>query len=444
MQLSPADETPRSPARAVKAWAIAVTATLGMSVSYVDRQTLAAIAPSVTKALSIDNTQYGWLLGAFSMAYLLGAPLSGVVVDKLGARKGFAIAVLVWSIVAGAHAMATSFAALLSMRLLLGAAESPSFPASTQTIRRVLPESARPLAFGLLFTGSSLGSVVAATLAVRLDAVYGYRGAFLGTALLGAVWLPVWLLVTRGAGLDGRIAEAAKSDAPRASVRATIMSPAVLRSVVAIAGSAPALMFVLGWTSKYLVDGWGLPKQSIGLYLVAPPILFDLGAVGFGALASSREAGRRRTRAERKTEPLPLPELPELPERNTRRERRAHAPLLIAAMLLAALLALTPLAPSAVAAVALLSTAACGCGGIYALVTADMLARVPVDRTSTAGGTTAAAQSFATIVASPLVGFAIDRTGRYDAALVAIGLTVVPTTLAFIAWPGLQRKAAPL
>src|SRR5687767_9032185 len=82
------------------AWGIAVIATLGMSVSYIDRQTLAAIAPSVTKALAIDNTQYGWLLGAFSMAYLFGAPLAGALVNRVGARSGFALAVLVWSIVA--------------------------------------------------------------------------------------------------------------------------------------------------------------------------------------------------------------------------------------------------------------------------------------------------------------------------------------------------------
>ena len=77
------------------AWGVAALATLGMSVSYVDRQTLAAIAPSVTKALAIDNTRYGWLVAAFSMAYLVGAPLAGVVVDRLGARRGFAMAVLV-------------------------------------------------------------------------------------------------------------------------------------------------------------------------------------------------------------------------------------------------------------------------------------------------------------------------------------------------------------
>ena len=144
---------------AARAWSLAVVATLGMSVSYVDRQTLAAIAPSVSKALDIDNQQFGWLLSAFSFAYLVGAPIAGVVVDRLGSRRGFALAVLVWSVVAALHGLATSFGILFLLRVLLGAAESPSFPSAAQAIRRALPGARRPLAFGILFTGSSIGAI---------------------------------------------------------------------------------------------------------------------------------------------------------------------------------------------------------------------------------------------------------------------------------------------
>src|SRR5437868_4812302 len=130
-------EKPRS------AWPVAVVATLGMSVSYVDRQTLSAIAPSVRTALDIDHKGFGWLLSAFSLAYLFGAPLAGAVIDKFGARKGFAAAVLVWSLVAGAHAFATSFWMLFALRIMLGTAEAPSFPSATQAVRRALPDASR-------------------------------------------------------------------------------------------------------------------------------------------------------------------------------------------------------------------------------------------------------------------------------------------------------------
>ena len=259
--------SPTEPSTAPRAaWSIAVVATLGMSVSYVDRQTLAALAPSVTRSLSIDQTHYGWLLSGFSMAYLVGAPIAGTVVDRFGARRGFAAAVVVWSVVAGAHAFAASFASLFVLRLLLGAAESPSFPSATQAIRRALPGARRPLAFGLLLTGSSLGAVVASTFSIRMETAYGFRVAFMGTALLGTLWIPVWLWTTRGARLEQT------PPADRATeVRwcTLVTSGPVLRAIIVNAGSAPVLLFVLNWTSKYLVDRWSLPRGDLGRYLVA-------------------------------------------------------------------------------------------------------------------------------------------------------------------------------
>src|SRR5271155_4834929 len=82
------------------AWALALTATLTMAVSYVDRQTLSAIAPSVQAALGFDDAHYGDLASAFAVAYLVGAPIAGRVIDRVGARRGLLGAVLVWSAVA--------------------------------------------------------------------------------------------------------------------------------------------------------------------------------------------------------------------------------------------------------------------------------------------------------------------------------------------------------
>jgi len=400
-----------------------------MSVSYIDRQTLAAIAPGVRAALGIDHARYGWLLSAFSMAYLVGAPLAGVMVDRLGARRGFAAAVVVWSVVAGAHAFAASFAALFALRVLLGAAEAPSFPAAAQAIRRALPRARRPAAYGLLFTGSSLGAMIAAPLALRLEASFGFRLAFVGTALVGTAWIPLWLIATRADRIPPEEAEetvtpqgastiyrgAELRDPPRERWLDVVTSPPVLRAIVAVVGSAPALMFVLNFASQYLVEAWRLPRTEIGGYLVVPPLFFDVGAVGFGWLASRRSG----------------------------RALGTHVDLHLVAMTLAALLALAPLAPSPAVAIALFGAAACGGGGVYVLVTADMLARVPLERTSAVAGMTAAAQSVAHIVAGPLVGMAIDRTHdgqSYGAALVGLGVAVVPTSLAFVLWPRVPAR----
>lgn len=411
--------TPPSPSRRA-GWGVAVAATLGMSVSYIDRQTLAAIAPSVRSALDINHTQFGWLVSGFSMAYLVGAPAAGTVVDKLGARRGFTLAVIVWSLVAGAHAFAYSFAALFALRVLLGTAEAPSFPSATQAIRRALPGTRRTAAYGMLFTGSSIGAMIAAPLAIHLAARYGFRFAFVGTALVGTLWIPFWLFMTRG----GRIpldptpapAEPAAAKGPTPWL-ALARSPTVLRTVVAILGSAPGLMFVQNWSSQYLVERWLLPKAGISGYLVIPPLFFDLGAVGFGWYASTREVSGRHFA-----------------------EQRTHTDLMLLGAALAATLALTPLAPSPLVAMLFFGFAAAGSGALHVLITSDLLSRVPLQRTSAAGGLAAAAQSLAHIVVSPLIGMAIDRTHGYGLVSVTLGLTVIPSTLAFVLWPSLRKR----
>ncbi len=147
------------------AWALALVATFTMSVSYVDRQTLAALAPTVTRELHIDDTHYGFLLSAFSIAYLLGTPIAGRLVDIVGARRGLFGAVLVWSVVAALHALVPSFAVLFTLRIALGLAEAPSFPGAAQTVHRVLPPTERARGLGILFTGSSFGAMLAPKLA---------------------------------------------------------------------------------------------------------------------------------------------------------------------------------------------------------------------------------------------------------------------------------------
>lgn len=392
-------------------WTIASIATLAMSVSYIDRQVLAVIAQSVREALSIDHEQYGWLLSAFSMAYLVGTPLAGWLVDKVGARIGLVVAMLVWSAVSASHAFVTSFAMLFALRIALGTAESPSFPGAAQAIRRSLEPRDRAAGFGLLFTGSSIGSMVAAPIAIALKIHFGWRAAFAVVALLGLAWLPAWLLVTSGAT---RRAMLSKSDADavaaQAISRATLLfHPAVLRSVVLVVASAPTVMFVINWAPQYLEQAFHVPENAIGHYVWVPAVFFDLGAVGIGVVASRRERASTAI--------------------------RSHADLTIVAGIMCASLALEPLVRTPWQAVGVASVTLAGAGGLFARLTADMVARVGVTVTSMATGMTAAAQSLAYIISAPLVGRVVDATKSFDGPLIAIGLLVVPGVLAWLLWP---------
>jgi ACS family hexuronate transporter-like MFS transporter len=399
---------------------VAVVATLAMSVSYLDRQALAAIAPTVRAALGISHERFGWLTSAFAGAYLAFAPLAGRVVDRFGARRTLAFAVLLWSAVAAMHSLAGSFLSLVVLRIALGTAESPSFPAAAQTIRGVLPKEQRSAGFGLLFTGSSIGAMTAAPLAVRIAREHGFRFAFIVTAAVGLAWLPLWLWFTRPTFTPREPVHADDARSGWTAIVDLLGHPAVQRQAVMVAASAPALGLVLSWFPQYLVEAAFVPKDDVGHYLWLPPLLFDVSAVLFGIAASARD---RRAKG------------------------ASHAGLMLLAALLTATLALAPLFHGPWIIATLGGLAMAGGGGMYVIGTADLMRRVPPEAVATAGGISAAVQSIAQITTSPIIGAVVDRTHAWWTVLVALGIIAIPGALVWARMPApatIEEPARPV
>jgi ACS family hexuronate transporter-like MFS transporter len=390
-----------------EAWALSLVATLTMAVSYVDRQTLSVLAPSVTQELGFSETAYGTLQAAFALAYLIGAPLAGHLVDRVGARRGLVGAVLVWSVVAALHGAAPAFGALFLLRIALGLAEAPSFPSAAQVVHRVLPREDQPRGFGILFTGSSIGSAIAPPLAAACAVYYGWRVAFLLSAVVGLVWVPLWIGTAFRPRARAVLDRPAKIDdgEKTPSMFEVALHPAMLSQIVLILAAAPAITMILSWGSKYLVHDHHLTQGEVGLYLWFPPVVFDIGSVFFGDLAARRRrAGIDDTRV-----------------------------LVACAALLELALAGMPFASSPIGAIALAGVALAGGGGLFALGTSEVLARIPSSAVARAGGISAAAQSVAQIVFNPLVGHYADVLGSYELILITTGLWVLPGAAIWIA-----------
>lgn len=403
------------------AWTLALVATFTMAVSYFDRQALAVLAPEVTKALGFSDTKFGWLLSAFSAAYLVGSPAAGWLIDRVGARRGLLGAVLLWSIVAALHALVPTYGVLFALRIALGVAESPSFPGAAQIVHRALPPESQARGFGILFTGSSFGAMAAPPLAIYLNERWDFRVAFLGTALAGLIWIPIWLAVAwRPAARRALDAHQTRNDNDSSSKPAdsksrrptpieVLANPAVLRAVAVVIACAPILSFGLNWGSKFLTATYNVKLADIRVYLIIPPLLFDLGAVAFGHFASRR---------------MRLPGFDGSPPRL----------LLALAALFAASGLVIPFAGDLFASTLVFGLALAGGGGLFALMTADMLGRINPVAVASASGITAAAQSLAYIVANPLIGWSVDRTHSYTPILIALGLWVIPGSALWLLW----------
>jgi ACS family hexuronate transporter-like MFS transporter len=389
--------------RPSRAWILTLAATSTMAVSYVDRQALAVLAPTITARLHIGEAAFGWLGSVFSLAYLVYAPLAGRFIDRVGARTGLLGSVLLWSAVAGMHALVPGLWTLAALRICLGAAEAPSFPAAAQTVSRVLPAASRSAGFGVLFTGSSIGAAAAAVLVPALEHRFGWRLALLFTALVGLAWVPMWLAVTASADARAVMSVREESSERPFSWPALLRDPAVLRAILAVVASAPINGFVLQWGAKLLVARHAVLQQDVGHYLWLPPILFDAGAIGFGWLARGTSAAPRRG-------------------------------LFLSATLLLCTIGALGLGPGPWATTLVAGLAIAGGGGVYALTTSDMLSRVLPDRVAAASSVTASAQSLALILLFPAIGVVLQETHSY--LLVGLGLMLwaIPGTLAWLLW----------
>ncbi len=396
-----------------RAWIVTFVATGAMVISYLDRQVLAALGPSIRTQLHIGDTEYGWLQSAFSLSYLLCAPFAGRMLERVGIRYGLLLAVLAWTLVSGLHAFGTSLAIFLALRIALGAAESPSFPGAAATIARTQPARNRARAIGVLFTGGSIGTMIATAIAPPLAERFGGpQGAFVGVAIVGSLWLPCWWLVTSTPAVAERLAAKPVTTAAAPRMIDVLALAPVRQACLLVACSSPLFAFVLLWGSMLLHDGFGVPQADVGRYLWVPPLFYDLGAVAFGHFASvhARKHG----------------------------ERSLPVGLVMLAALFATALGGIAFCSTPWQVVAVASVATAGGAGLFAIATADMIGRVGPSFAATAGGATASAQSIMYIVTNPAVGLAVDTFHGYGPPVIAIASLLVPGALV---WLTLRRRS---
>jgi len=383
--------------------ALVALAVLVVALSFLERQTLAALAPTVSRDLGLSNTGYGLASSAFPLAHVLALPLAGVFLDRVGVRRGLVLAVALWSLVAAAHGLAAGLGSLIALRILLGISEAPSSPGAAQIVRGVLAPADVPRGMGLVFTGASVGTAASLFVAVALEQRFGWRVAFGAVAAISAAWIPLWAALS-GSGdapalLDGARAEAA---APR---RWALSHPAVLRTALFIFAIAPILAFGLYWAPKFLVARYGISQAEVARYSFLPPLAFDLGAIVFGDLASR---ARRRNAS------------------------RSEAALVVVAASLGLAIGWMARPQTPWASVSLAAAVCFGIGGAFAMTSAAALLAVPRSMVSRANAMTTAAAALGAIVSNPLIGWSVDRTGSYSLALRCLGLLVLPGTAAWL------------
>jgi predicted MFS family arabinose efflux permease len=413
-----------------RAWALTVLAMGGLAVTLVHRQSLAALAVTVSSSLVISDFAYGWLSSAFAGAYLIGSVPGARLMQQLGPRSGLAVTLILTSIAMGFHAFVGDYKTLFALRICLGLTVAPAFACATHTVHRVLPYKDRARGIALLYMGNSLGSAICPPLSVMLASIFGWRGAFLAIAIVGLLWVPMWIVAAFTGAARERLNKSSFGPPPLnrkklpslgdAKRVAPPRNPAIVRGSLVVAAAAPVTTVMLLWGTKYLVSDHGLSQAETGRYLWLPALLFGSGSLLFGELRARTAHSRAHTKPPRF--------------------------LVLVAATLAMLLAAVPLAHGPVACVMIASLAMGGAGGLYTLATSDMLAFAPRGSVPATTGVTTFTQSLVYIVVSPIIGKLVESSGNYRWVMVGAGLWVLPGCLYWLAHASGagEKKASPV
>ncbi|MEI9977044.1 MAG: MFS transporter [Ignavibacteriota bacterium] len=185
------------PAKSSFRWVICGMLFLATVIAYVDRGILGFIERDLERLIGFTTVEYGYMTGAFQLAYAFGFLIAGKLTDQLGIRKAFAIAIVLWSAAAMGPGLATSVTTLVIAMFILGIGESANFPACIKTVAEWFPKRERALATGLFNSGANIGNMLVPAIVPLAIAIFSWRGAFVVGGSLGLVWLVFWLSLYR-------------------------------------------------------------------------------------------------------------------------------------------------------------------------------------------------------------------------------------------------------
>jgi ACS family hexuronate transporter-like MFS transporter len=175
-------------------WWIIGLVFLATLINFIDRLTVAILGPVIMEQLHLTNAQFGSITVWFLVAYTASQGFSGRLFDRIGAKRGFTLSVLVWSVAATAHAFARSLVDLRTLRVFLGLGEAGNWPGAAKVIAEWFPARERAFAMGIFNSGVAAGNIVAFPLVTWLQFAFGWKTTFLVTGALGFAWLLLWLV----------------------------------------------------------------------------------------------------------------------------------------------------------------------------------------------------------------------------------------------------------
>ena len=293
----------------IRFWIIA-TLFIVSSVNYAERATLSYTASHMADEFSISTVQLGWMFSAFAWSYAAAQVPGGALLDRFGSRTVYLWAIFLWSIFTCLQAFAASLAfvpvwiSIVMLRVMVGFAEAPSFPANARIVANWFPNSERGTA-SAIFNSSQYFSLVAfAPLMGWLTDAYGWRYVYLVMGVIGLLsWALFWVPVhspsrhksvsTRALAYIEENRALVNLDKPaggpqkiRWDAAGQLLANRMLLGIYLAQYCITAMTYFFAtWFPVYLVKARGLSITEAGFAAAAPALAGWIGGILGGVLS---------------------------------------------------------------------------------------------------------------------------------------------------------------
>ncbi|MDQ6610597.1 MAG: MFS transporter, partial [Bacteroidota bacterium] len=300
-------------------WTICALLFFATTVNYLDRQVLSLLAPSLSKEFGWSNTDYANITAIFQFVYAISMLFAGRIIDKLGTKTGFVLAITIWSIGAVMHAysipIGTAFSNILGWigvaaipvsilgfmvsRAVLAIGESGNFPAAIKATAEYFPKKERSFATGIFNSGSNVGAILAPLTVPWIALHWGWQTAFLFIGIIGFLWMGFWIFFYNKPTNQKRL-----SKGELAYINSDNMDLETVNDAVDVKGKVPWVKllgyrqtwafvfgkfmtdgiwwFFLFWLPKYLDAQYGMDGTAITLPLAVLYSMTMFGSIGGG------------------------------------------------------------------------------------------------------------------------------------------------------------------
>ncbi|OLT45953.1 glucarate transporter [Saccharomonospora sp. CUA-673] len=283
---------------------VAVMLFVTVVINYMDRANLSIAMPALSGDLDLSTAQQGLLLSAFGWTYAAMQLPGGWLVDRVSPRVLYTLCLILWSLATFFMGIVGGFAALVVLRLLVGALEAPAYPINSRVATAWFPERERATAIGFYTSGQFIGLALLTPVLSWLQAAMSWHWVFILTGVVGIVWGAVWYLVYReprdsraneaeidlirsGGGLV-ELAEDRPQERPRNTRGdvATVLGRKKLWGIyIGQFCLTSTLWFFLTWFPTYLVDYRGMDYIESGLLASLPYVAAVIGVVSSGLVS---------------------------------------------------------------------------------------------------------------------------------------------------------------